>query len=409
MRLAVVGLLSSVCLLCSTPAHAQAPAPSPAPSPSPEGPLTLTFGPFSIQPAFRLRNMGRDNNVFNEDTDPKSDFTVTISPAAVITFKARRLKVGFTQATDYVYFQKYETERGTNYSSSARVDVDLGLLQPYAVASGTNSRDRFNNEVDTRARHRDRAYGAGVALKLFTRTTANVGVRQMTYGFDQGVDFRGENLASSFDSRIELVEAGVGYALTPLTSLALNLTYERQRFVTATERDANTIRVMPTMTFSPLGLLNGTVAVGYRQFTPLDPLTPAFAGVVAEGGVGFTVFENHRFEARVHRDLDFSYDRATPYYVTTSESLGWTYVLAVPFDVKLNALRDRMHYMGPTGQPAVGDDVYTTYGAGVGYRLRPQFRLGVQADWLTRDSQRDSSRGYRNRKIYGTLTWGILL
>ena len=138
--------------------------------------------------------------------------------------------------------------------------------------------------------------------------------------------------------------------------------------------------------------MNGTVAVGYRQFSPLDPLTPKFAGVVAEVGAGFTAFENHRFDVRVHRDLDFSYDRATPYYVATSESLGWTYVLPVPFDVKLNALHDRMHYMGPTGTPAVGDDVYTSYGAGFGYRLRPQFRLGVQADWLTRDSERESSR-----------------
>jgi hypothetical protein len=400
MRLAVVGL-SSVCLLCPALAHAQTP---PASSPT-----TLTIGPLTIQPAFRLQNIGRDNNVFNEDTDPKTDFTMTISPAAVITFKSRRLKVGVTQKTDYVYFQKYATERGTNYASSVRVDVDLGLLQPYALASGNNSRDRFNNEVDTRARHRERAYGTGVALKLFTRTTANVGVRQTTYDFDQGVDFRGESLASSFNSRIDMVEGGFGYAVTPLTSLAVNFTHERQRFDTASERDANTIRVMPTLTFSPLGLLNGTVAVGYRQFTPLDPLTPKFAGVVAEVGAGFTAFESHRFEVRVHRDLDYSYDRATPYFVATSESLEWTHSLGGLFDVKLNALHDRMHYMGPTGTPTVGDDVYTTYGAGFGYHLRPHFRLGVQGDWSTRDSQRDSSRGYRNRKIYGTLTWGILL
>ena len=115
------------------------------------------------------------------------------------------------------------------------------------VASGNNSRERFNNEVDTRATPRSH-YGTGVSLKLLRG-------RPQTSASARSVWFRpgpisAENLASSFDSRIELVEAGVGYALTPFTSLSLNLTHERQRFVHPGETP--TIRVMPT-DLQPLG------------------------------------------------------------------------------------------------------------------------------------------------------------
>jgi len=401
MRISVFRLLSSVncllssILLLSSSASAQAPDTA-----NP----TVTVGPLSIRPTFLIKNIGRDDNVFNEESDPKSDFTMTISPAALLVFKARRLKVSFTEGVDYVYFKKYATERGTNVSSSVRLDVDVGILQPYVSTNGVDSKERYNNEIDQRARHHDRSYNAGLGLKLFTRTTASIGVRQTTYRFDD-VTFRGESLANSLNSRVDAVDGSVGFELTPLTSFSLNISKERQRFDTASERDSDTIRIMPTFLFSPLGVINGTASVGYRKFTPRNSLTAPFTGLVAQVGAGVTVYDRHRFDVAVNRDLTYSYDRQTPYYIATSESLTWTYEFAGPFDVKLNAAHNQMHYKA-TGGTDVGDDVYASYGAGFGYRLRKRIRFGVQGDWSQRDSQRAADRGYTNQKIYGTLTWG---
>jgi hypothetical protein len=297
------------------------------------------------------------------------------------------------------------SERGTNLTSSVRADVDLGILQPFAAASGVDTKDRYNNEVDARARHHDRSYNAGVGLKLFTRTTATVAVRQSTYRFDDGTTFRGESLPNSLNSRVDAVDGSVGFELTPLTSFSVNMSRERQRFDNASERDSDTIRIMPTFLFSPLGVINGTASVGYRKFTPRDSLTAPFTGVVAQVGVGVTVYDRHRFDAAVNRDLTYSYDRQTPYYIQTSESLTWTYGFAGPFDLKLNAAHNKMHYRA-TGGAAVGDDTFASYGAGFGYRLRKRVRFGVQGDWSQRDSERAADRGYTNQRIYGTLTWG---
>lgn len=396
MRMSVVCLVLSLVLVPASFAAAQ--------EPDVANP-TVTLGPLTIRPTFLVRNLGRDENVFNEDTNPKQDFTMTLAPGAQMVFEARRLKVTFNEGVEYVYFKKYTTERGTNLRSSIRTDVDLGILQPYASAAGLDSKDRYNNEVDKRARHHDRTYEAGLGVKLFTRTTASVGVRQTTYRFDEGTTFRGESLADSLNSRVNAVDGSVGFQLTPLTSFSVNMSHERQRFDTAFERDADTIRIMPTFVFSPLGLINGSASVGYRKFTPRNSATAAFRGLVARVGASITAYDRHRFDVAVSRDLTYSYDRQTPYFIATGESLTWTYAIAGPFDVKLNAAHDRMHYRA-TGGASVGDDSYAGYGAGFGYRLRKRIRFGVQGDWSQRDSQRAPVRDYTNRRIYGTLTWG---
>ena len=366
----------------------------------------VKLGPVTIKPTFMIRNIGSDNNVFNEAENPKKDFTMTVSPAAEIVFQPRRLKVSYTQSTDYVYFHTYKDERGANQSSVLRVDLNLGVLQPYVGTGGVSTKARLNHEIDERARHDDRSYIAGVTIKLFTSTTLQLGVRQLTTRFEEDEEFRGQRLADSMNSRLESVEGVLGIALTPLTSVGLQVAKERQVFDRASERDSDTLRVMPTLTFSPLGLINGTLAVGYRKFTARDPATPAFSGLVARVGTGVTLFDNHRVDVTVIRDLSYSYDRETPYFIGTSGTVTWTYAVAGPFDIKLSATRDRMHYRGSGVTPAADEDNYDEYGAGLGVRIRRRLRVGIHGDFIRRESDKTSDRNYDNHRIYGTLTWG---
>lgn len=397
-RRVALAAIAAVAMLCARSAHAQSSGGADA--------GVMRFGPITIKPTFLVRNIGRDNNVFNDAVNPKKDFTMTLSPAAEIVFQPRRLKLTYTQATDYVYFRTYKEERGANQSSSVRADLDLGVLQPYIGTGGLSTKARLNHEIDERARHNDRSYIAGVTARLFTGTTFRVGVRRLTTRFDDEEEFRGQRLADSLNSRLESVEGALGVALTPLTSFSLQVAKERQVFDRARERDSDTLRVMPTLTFSPLGLINGTVAVGYRKFTARDPATPEYSGLVAAVGAGVTLFDNHRVDVSVIRDLNYSYDRDTPYFVGTSATVTWTYAVAGPFDIKLSAMRDRMHYRGSGVTAASDEDNYDEYGAGLGYRFRRRLRLGVQGDFARRESDKTNDRNYDNHRIYGTLTWG---
>ncbi|HEX9365356.1 MAG TPA: outer membrane beta-barrel protein [Vicinamibacterales bacterium] len=375
----------------------------------PVPPGTVILGPLRLTPSVIVKDMGIDDNVFNESVSPKRDFTFTVTPRADIVFRMRRVRLTYATVTDYVYFRKYTTERGTNASSSARLDFDLGLLKPYATITGLNTRARLNTEVDTRARHQDLVYGAGVALKIGSRTNLLLNGSQGKVVYESGAEFRGVDLRESFNGRRRAVDAGLGIALTPLTTFTMIVAREQQRFERSPERDSNAWRISPTFSFSPTGLLTGSASVGYRRFHTLSPTLPDYSGLVSAVAVGATIYGRNLVQGVFNRDVQYSYDLTTDYYVGTGGTLTWTLSVVGPIDVRGVAARFLMDYRGEGGREQAGRDQTTSYGGGIGYRFGQRARLGVNVDWSRRESNRSADRAYRNHRIFAGLTWGATL
>ena len=380
-----------------------------AQEPPPRDPLedaTIRLGPVGLTPVLAIRDVGRDNNVFNESANPKSDFTATFAPKLDVLVHPGPLLLTLTTTTDYVYYQKYSSERATNVGSTLRADFTFGPVKPFLSAGGANAKERINREIDTRARHQDRAYGAGVRVQIYEGLFASAGVRRTTTQFDEDASFRGENLATQLDERMDALDGTIGVALTPLTTLSIVVTKQRDRFDLSPDRDSDTLRVMPTVTFSPLAILNGSASLGYRRFTTLDPLVPDYHGFVASLTLGTTIRERHRIETVFARDVQYSYEEDAIYYVETGVQGTWTWQVAGPLDLRLNAGRSRLHYQATALGDATDEDIAFTYGAGVSWRLREHLRAGVNADWRQRQSERGADREFENRRVYATVTWG---
>ena len=367
-------------------------------------PGTLTLGPVRITPSLLLQDMGVDNNVFNEPVDAKSDFTFTITPRADVAFRMRRLRLAYNLATDYVYYHKYTSERGTNASSSARLDFDLGRFKPYGTIQGLNTKSRLNSEVDTRARHRDVTYGAGVAFRIASRTDIVVDGTQAKVAYEPDEEFRGVDLEQSFNGRRRTVDAGLAVTLTPITTLTMLVEREERRFQLSPDRDSTAWRVAPTFTFSPTGVLSGSASVGYRRFTPESPTLPSYTGVVSTVNIKATIYTRHEMRAQFSRDVQYSYDLDNDYYIGTGGTLTWTWLLIGPIDVRATGGRYLMDYRGG---PLADSDTSTTYGGGVGYRFGKAARLGANIAVSRRDSKISPERNFRNQRIFVGLTWGI--
>lgn len=77
-------LLGCLALAQAIPAAAQGPDPDAS---------TTHLGPIGITPTFSLRAIGRDENVFNDAVNPKSDYTFTLVPGAKMLFKPAFMRV----------------------------------------------------------------------------------------------------------------------------------------------------------------------------------------------------------------------------------------------------------------------------------------------------------------------------
>ena len=399
-RFQIVRAFFFCCLIAGGSAQAQTPAP-----PEPIESMPIHAGPFGLRPSIAITNVGTDSNVFNADDDPQDDFTATIVPRIVARVRAGRLFVSYGAASDIVYFQTYKDEGSVNGTTDLRVDGNLGRLQPYASAGWTSTKDRLNAEIDARAPRTQHTVSAGARLLVASRTALVVNARRFDLQFDDGSEFRGSDLAHNLNSRTNSIEGGVQLTLTPLTTLNLTTTVQEDRFDSDPLRNADSWRVTPSLQFDPTALIRGTVAVGYRRFDASDPQVPDYSGVVVQILAGYTLLERTKFDLDLTRDVQYSYEDLEPYYLSNGGRLTVTHRLVGPFEIQGIVGRQSLGYRNTAAQGTVRSDTVETYGAGVGYWLRPLLRAGFNWEQTRRQSEIPGRR-YDRRRLFASLTYG---
>ena len=383
-------------------------APRSSSAQSEEGRPGLRVGPVEFRPRLILKDVGVDNNVFNEPTNPKTDFTLTAAPDVEISTHPGRLKLAYTSGVEFVYFRTYTSERTRNSSIGGRADLDLTWLKPFASVSSLRTSARPNAEIDVRAEHYPWTYTLGTTVKAGSRTSLGMLGRRTRETYDENAMFRGEDLARSLDTKINAYEASFNVDLTPFTTLSLVGAKEEQRFDYAPERDADSVRIAPTLTFSPLGLVTGSASVGYRHFNGLNESLPDYSGFVATGNVGVLLYDHYKVDTAFIRDVRYSYERALPYYIVSGIRGTLTVRTYGPLDLRALGGRESMDYRSLKGLSSPGADLLVSYGGGIGYRIGEYARLAVDAELSHRTSERDGSREFRNHRILALFTWGVL-
>src|SRR5687768_17690326 len=107
--------------------------------------------------------MGVDSNVFNENGEPRSDFTATLAPQARVWLPiARRALFRTDIATDLVWYQRYATERSIDPQAVSRLEIYTPRFTVFANGSLVYARQRPTFDLDLRSRRREVGYGAGV-------------------------------------------------------------------------------------------------------------------------------------------------------------------------------------------------------------------------------------------------------
>lgn len=366
--------------------------------------MPLRFGPLGLSPTFTLTNFGIDSNVFNDPTDPRSDFTLTATPKVVARLRSGRLLVSGGLATGLVYYQKFDDERSIDYATDGRADLDFGWFQPYASARRLDTKDRLNAELDLRAPRVSTNLAAGARVLASSRSGLRLEARRASVAFDDSAVFEGVPLRQTLNSDTTTVEAGIEFYLTPLTTLSVLASRQEDRFDEAPERNANSYKVMPTLKFEPPAILQGSIAVGYRHFDGLSSALPDFGGLVFDGVLTHVFVERTKVDVGVFRDVQYSFEVEEPYYVTTGVRLTVTHYLRESLDLRATVSRDRLAYQSQ--QPDDRRDRFTLVSGGVGYRVSPTLRVGVDLEFARRLSDR-ADRDYDRVRLLGSAAFGF--
>lgn len=382
-------------------ALAQALPPDPA-----EG-TPMQIGPFYFRPTLDVTNVGTDSNVFNDSENPKDDFSATIVPSLQVIMRAGHARLAYTSRLDYVWFQKYSSERSVNSRSEGRFELRFLRFVPFVSGALVETRERPNAEIDLRAKRREVGLGAGAALVVGPAAAVTVAARQQTTNFASDQTFRGISLETALERTARALDAELRVDLTPLTTFSFKSSWERQEFEFTSSRDSRSVVLTPALEFSPSALLAGKVAVGYRRYDPVDPLLPRFRGVAANVDLTYLLGATTRIQGRVMQDVQNSFESEYPYYVGFGGQATITQQIAGPVDVQAIGGRQRLTYRqrGTGAQTTLKLD---TYGGGVGARIGDHSRVGITVELTRRRGGEGlAGRDYDRQRIFGSFTYGF--
>ena len=367
------------------------------------------FGPVRFTPALELTSLGRDTNVFNEADDPKSDTTAAFGPSVRLWMRPGGSRLSARVGGQYLFFKEYDNQRAWNTMTEGRWEFPLSRLTPFVAGSYTNSRERQGYEIDARARRRDDAVEAGMKFRLSGRTALVASARRGHVEYDANQVFLGTELGAALNRTEEAARLQFRYALTPLTTFVVDSEVASDRFATAPVRDTDSVRVMPGFELNPLALISGRVSVGYRQFEPLSAALPAYRGVVAAVNATY-VRSATRFEARVNRDLAYSFEPERPYYALLDLGLTVTQRVTRRWELVGRGGRQTLAYREVAAADRAGapaPDRGYTLGAGLGHWLGETLRLGADVNYYTRRSEIAGRREYEGLRVFGSISYGI--
>jgi hypothetical protein len=183
---------------------------------------------------------------------------------------------------------------------------------------------------------------------------------------------------------------------------------QRDRFETTAIRDANSVRIMSAIDLSPDAVVAGHAAAGFRQFSPLDPRLTGFRGFVGAASLGYVLLDATRFAFDATRDVTYSFNPFTPYFLVTAGRLMVSQGIGGPFDLIFTVGHDLLQYQGVAGLSSNGRvDRTGTVGGGLGYRLGQFLRLTLIYDVSERTSSDLDFRAYHRRRLLGSATYGL--
>ena len=375
------------------------------PPTNPEDSARYRVGPIWFTPTIDVRNVGVDTNVFNDYSEPKQDFVASFGPAVDMWTRFGRSRLNLHTTLQYDYFKTYEEERAFGTVNHGRYEVLLNRFMPFLEGSYDNTSRRPGFEIDARARYQTDAAIGGTDVRLSSRTVLRFQGERSHVNYDEGEQFNGSNLADTLNREDTAFSGAFREALTPLTTLVVSAERRDYRFEFAQDRDTNAFRIVPGFEFKPGALISGRASLGYVSFRTLDSDLPDFKGVVSNVEVTYTARAT-RVQVNVLRDPNYSYEIEEPYYILTDAGVQVTERITNGWDLVGRLSRQWLDYQQLVSSGLTTREDHGWHaGVGTGWWLGSTLRMGVDADYVTRDSP-VPTRSYSGWRVGGSFTYG---
>ena len=360
---------------------------------------TRRAGPLYLKPSFRIERLGFENNVFYEP-DAKRDFVVAVAPrldAWLPLFRQAHVSTTLIAGADW--YAEFAGERAFNPEIQSRVVLPWRRLTVTAGGGYLRTRRRPDFEIAVRSDRSRQDLHGGIAVQVLSRLWLDLEARQREVAFSGDAFLEGTYLSETLNRKERGGIAALRWRPTVLTTLVVESEVREVRFLRSPERDSDNLIVTAGADFHPRALISGSGRIGVRRFEARGRAVSDISAVVARADLSFRIAGRTAVTFSAERDINYSFERASPYYVLENYGLAVTRRVRRAFDLTGRVTRDRYEYR-TAGR---GRDIRWNAISELGWRLNPEVRAGFQLRYVQSHSTTRARRRYRG------IVFGLLL
>lgn len=309
----------------------------------------LRFGPLRFLPAFRLRNVGYDDNVYYQRAEdkPARDYTGTISPEIkAYLLVGRSLILSFADNPEYLYYVKEDRLR--TFTNSFVPGARLRLFNRFVLSGEYHFQ-----------KHQRRAFSEFSRLVTDTVKGTMAGFfyetpRGTSIGFSGTIDrFLYEDIVlpdyeARFSRSLNRKEKTGNFELyyrvfsestffTKVGSTTHEFEHPSSRW-----RNSRSFQMSSGIRFPFMGRARGMLSLGYKKFIPEAAGRKGFSGLIADTNLNFRLGRiGLRFG--LGRDNYFSYLEDVFYYIENRGNAGLSFyltrLLRIDYDLQYGELK----------------------------------------------------------------------
>lgn len=363
----------------------------------------LSLGPMKVAPGLTVRELGWDDNVFDEaeSEGPKEDWVVAAQPDLSIFTRLRFVRLSAYGGSELTYYKKYDSERSVGYAGRGRVDLLLSRVRPFFGGGATRTRTRPNGEIDVRADRLEEELSSGLAFDLSEHSLLYGAAYKSSSHYEEALQ-DGVDLGTALSRDSFNYQGGMKTDITPLLSIQLFGSYQEDKFESAPIRNSIGKGGTAILRFAPEAVVAGQVTVSYRDTHFEDPGLKPFRGFVGNAALVYPVLEFGRIALGYQRGIEYSFDAVEAYYLENSGTLSYTQRLFGEVDLQGKVARSLFDYSArPTEPPHI--DTLDAAAGSLGYNLRNRTRIALNYEYTRRRSTAFAARNYQRRRVY--LSW----
>jgi hypothetical protein len=358
------------------------------------------LGTLSFTPAL-VFSTGYDTNVYREPNG-FADYETFAVPQIEGWWTRPGFRISAHGAVEWVNFQ--HNVGATNGQVGARIDRTNSLVKPFF---GWNRR-RTNAgptgfEAGYKSLRLEQDLSAGLKATVWPRMYVEGLVRLVRTRWDADAIYQTSSLREKLNRDTVATAASFGYAITSLTAVGFSVDTQQDRFQFSSIRDGTTVRFGPTVEFASTALLFGTARVGYERFRSPASGAADFNGPFANVNLGYGGPDHLQVKLLVGRDVQYSYDPALAYYVSTNVNLSAAKHIGEHWDVAVFTGRYGLDFRPPGGVPSARpQEGLVEFGGAAAYRFQPRARIG----WTVEHARKTGAGEYSALRVVGFLTFG---